>query len=226
MRADLWSLVLAAGGSRRLGTPKQLLRIRGERLLSRSINAAEAVTPGRVVVVVGAEALKLRLLIRRGHPRTHTVDNGRWAEGMAGSLRAGLAVLPRRATAALLLLSDQPEVGEASLKRLIQAWRRRPGKAAAAAYGSVVGVPAILPRVLWKEARQLSGDAGARRLLRMEHSVATAVDMPEAAWDIDTPEDLQRQEQVLGTMPARWRGSRSQRGRPVTQLIQPESPPA
>ena len=161
---DLWSLVLAAGGSRRLGTPKQLLRIRGERLLSRTINAAEAVTPGRVVVVVGAEALKLRLLIRRRHPRTHTVDNSRWADGMAGSLRVGLAVLPQGAVAALVLLSDQPEVCEASLRRLIQAWRRRPGKAAAAAYGDVVGVPAILPRALWREARQLRGDAGAPRV--------------------------------------------------------------
>ena len=205
MPPDLWSLVLAAGGSRRLGTPKQLLRIRGERLLSRTINAAEAVTPGRVVVVVGAEALKLRLLIRRHHPRTHTVDNSRWADGMAGSLRVGLAVLPQGAVAALLLLSDQPEVGEASLRRLIQAWRRRPGKAAAAAYGDVVGVPAILPRALWREARQLRGDAGARGLLRMGQTVATAVDMPEAAWDIDSPADLERQEQDLPAPSARWR---------------------
>jgi len=55
LQADLWSLVLAAGGSRRLGTPKQLLRIRGRTLLSRIVNAAEAVTPGRVVVVIGAD---------------------------------------------------------------------------------------------------------------------------------------------------------------------------
>ena len=153
MPAELWSVVLAAGGSSRLGSPKQLLTIRGRRLLSRAIDSAEAVTPGRVVVVGGADALRIRLLIRRHHPGTHSVDNSHWAEGMAGSLQAGLAVLPARATAALLLLSDQPAVGEASLRRLIRAWWSRPGKAAAAAYGSVVGVPAILPRALWKEAR-------------------------------------------------------------------------
>ncbi|MDE0003807.1 MAG: nucleotidyltransferase family protein [Rhodospirillaceae bacterium] len=192
MQADLWSLVLAAGGSRRLGTPKQLLRIRGRTLLSRIINAAEAVTPGRVVVVLGADALRMRSLIRRHHPRAHSVDNSRWAQGMAGSLQVGLAVLPTRATAALLLLSDQPAVGEVSLHRLIRAWRRRPGRAAAAAYAGVVGVPAILPRTLWRDARRLSGDEGARKLLRMEEMPATAAHMPEAAWDIDTPEDLQR----------------------------------
>ncbi len=204
MPADLWSLVLAAGASRRLGTAKQLLRIRGRRLLSRTIDAAEAVTPNRVVVVVGADALRIRLLIRRHHPGTHSVDNSHWAEGMAGSLQAGLAVLPARATAALLLLSDQPAVGEATLRRLIRAWWSRPGKAAAAAYGSVVGVPAILPRTLWREARRLSGDTGARKLLRVGQTVAT-VDMPEAAWDIDTPEDLQWQTQGHPAPGNRWR---------------------
>ena len=192
MPADLWSLVLAAGGSRRLGTPKQLLRIRGRTLLSRIVNAAEAVTPGRVAVVIGADAHRMRSLIRRHHPGTRSVGNSRWAQGMAGSLRAGLAVLPPGAPAALLLLSDQPAVGEASLRRLIRAWRRHPGKAAAAAYAGVVGVPAILPRPLWREARRLRGDEGARKLLRMEEMPATAVHMPEAAWDIDTPGDLQR----------------------------------
>ena len=183
---------MAAGGSRRLGTPKQLLRIRGRTLLSRVVHAAEAVTPGRVVVVIGADALRMRSLIRRHHRGTHSVDNSRWAEGMAGSLQVGLSVLPPRASAVLLLLSDQPAVGEASLRRLICAWRRRPGKAAAAAYAGVVGVPAILPRTLWKEARRLRGDEGARKLLRIEEMPATAVHMPEAAWDIDTPEDSQR----------------------------------
>ena len=191
MPADLWSLVLAAGGSRRLGAPKQLLRIRGRTLLSRIVIAAEAVTPGRVLVVIGADALRMRSLIRRHHPGAHSVDNSRWARGMAGSLQVGLSVLPPRATAVLLLLSDQPAVGEASLRRLIRAWRRRPGKAAAAAYAGVVGVPAILPRTLWREARRLRGDEGARKLLRMEETPATAVRMPEAAWDIDTPADLQ-----------------------------------
>ena len=192
MRAELWSLVLAAGGSSRLGTPKQLLRIRGQRLVSRVIRAAEAVTPGRVVVVIGADGLRIRSLIRRLHPGTHSVGNSRWADGMSGSLQTGLAVLPERAMAAMLVLSDQPAVGEASLRRLVRAWRRRPGKAAAAAYGGVVGVPAILPRPLWREARRLSGDTGARQLLRMGQTVATVVEMPEAAWDIDTPKDLQQ----------------------------------
>ena len=188
----LWSLVLAAGGSSRLGTPKQLLRIRGRGLLSRVVEAAEKVTPGRVVVVLGADALKLRLLIRRRHSRTCTVKNPDWPDGMAGSLKIGLAALPEQAAAALLLLSDQPAVGEASLRRLIGAWRRRPGKVAAAGYSGVRGAPAILPRPLWSRTRSLSGDVGIRNLLRHGEDSPTIVAMPEAAWDIDTPEDMAR----------------------------------
>lgn len=217
--------MLAAGGSRRLGTPKQLLRIRGQRLLGRAIETAEAATPGRVAVVIGADALRLRLLIRRHHPGVHAIANPGWAAGMAGSLQAGLAALPARATAVLLLLSDQPAVDTAAVRRLVRAWRRRPGRAAAAAYGGgvetpaaanggvldpdatagrdaagtpeatsggVLGAPAILPRALWKDARRLRGDMGARKLLRAGEAVVTAVTMPEAAWDIDAPEDLRQ----------------------------------
>jgi len=203
--ADLWSLVLAAGASRRLGTAKQLLKIRGRRLLSRTIDAAEGVTPNRVVVVIGDDALRIRSLIRRHHPATHSVTNSRWDQGMAGSLQTGLAVLPSSAAAALLLLSDQPAVGEGSMRRLIRAWRRRPGKAAAAGYEEVAGVPAIVPRALWREARRLRGDTGARKLLRVGQTVATVVEMPEAAWDIDTPEDLQWQTQGHPAPGNRWR---------------------
>ncbi len=189
---DLWSLVLAAGGSRRLGTPKQLLRIGGQPLISRTLRAAEAVTPDRVVVVLGAHALKLRLLINRDHPDVYRIDNPSWAEGMAGSLRLGLAALPERAAAALLLLTDQPGVDARSLRRLVNAWRRRPARAAASEYGGLLGVPAVLPRALWTEAKNLDGDVGARSLLREGDTVATIVPMPEASFDVDTEKDLRR----------------------------------
>ncbi len=196
--------MLAAGGSSRLGTPKQLLRIQGRRLLSRAIDSAEAVTPGRVVVVLGADALRMRSLVRRHHPGTCSVDNSRWAEGMAGSLRVGLAVLPASASAALLMVSDQPAVDRASLRRLVRAWRRRTGKAAVAAYEGVTGVPAILPRALWRQARRLGGDSGARGLLRGDRIAVTEVNMPEAAWDIDMREDLRHHPQGFYLPGSRW----------------------
>ncbi|HEY3518768.1 MAG TPA: NTP transferase domain-containing protein, partial [Gammaproteobacteria bacterium] len=111
-----------------------------------------------------------------------------WKRGMATSLLAGLAAVPRRAQAALVLLVDQPRVDAAALHRLVSAWRRRPGVPAAARYAGRAGVPAVLPRRHWREVRALRGDEGARALLRDRR--VTVVEMPEAALDVDTPEDL------------------------------------
>jgi CTP:molybdopterin cytidylyltransferase MocA len=141
-----------------------------------------------LIVVVGAEALRLMLVVRRTQCRARIVSNSGWKQGMATSLRAGLAAVPRRAQAALVLLVDQPRVDAAELKRLVAAWRRRPGVPAAARYGERAGVPAVLPRRHWRAVRALRGDEGARALVR-DRGV-TLVEMPQAALDIDTPEDL------------------------------------
>ncbi|HUQ53575.1 MAG TPA: nucleotidyltransferase family protein [Gammaproteobacteria bacterium] len=184
-------ILLAAGGSRRLGFPKQLVRRLAHSLLARALDAARGAVPfGPVIVVLGAEALRMRLVARRAAPSVVVVYNARWQSGLASSLNAGLAALPRRTTAVLVTLVDQPRVDERSLQRLLRAWRRRPGVAAAASYAGRPGVPAVLPRRYWRAIRALRGDAGARALLRGRE--ITAVDMPEAELDIDTRADVAR----------------------------------
>lgn len=180
-------VVLAAGGSSRLGRPKQLLCRRVVPLLARTVRLAAAAAPGRVVVVVGAEHLRLRGLLRRTGGAARIVYNAAWAAGLAGSLRAGLEAIPRDAAGALILLTDQPQVGAHSLERLVRAWRRRPGRPAAAAYAGGLGVPAILPPGAHR-ALGADPDAGARTLLARARDV-TRVPMAEAAIDIDTPAD-------------------------------------
>jgi CTP:molybdopterin cytidylyltransferase MocA len=192
-RPRLACVVLAAGGSSRLGQPKQLVR-RGRRpLLLHAVQAASAAVEdrSRIVVVLGAEALRLRALLRRAAPDVRAVTNARWRAGLATSLRAGVRAASRRGEAVLVLLVDQPDVDAAALRRLVGAWRRRPTAPAAARYAGRVGVPAILPRRSWRALRALERDAGARALLRDARDV-TAVDMPEAELDVDTPADLAR----------------------------------
>ena len=181
-------MLLAAGGSTRLGEPKQLLRRRGVPLLVHAIEAGEAAVGSPVVAVLGARALTLRSVLRRRGVRARPVVNAKWRQGLASSLAAGLRALPPR-TAALLVLVDQPNVGRAALERLVAAWRKRPAVPAAAFYDGRAGVPAILPPRHFAAARALSGDQGARALLRSLPDV-TLVPMPEAAADVDTPEDV------------------------------------
>jgi len=183
-------IVLAAGGSRRLGAAKQLVRHRTRTLLAHALKAASTALPASpLIVVLGAEALRLRSVVRRAAPRAVAVGNSRWSEGLATSLEAGLAAAPARTTAVLVMLVDQPNVNARALLRLLNAWRRRPGLPAAAQYEGHPGVPAVLPRRYFKAVRALRGDSGARALLRGA-SMLTLVAMPEAGLDIDTPADL------------------------------------
>lgn len=189
---DIACVLLAAGGSSRLGRPKQLIRHRTVPLLLHAVRAARGALPcAPLIVVLGADALRLRLLLRRARCRARVVPNPDWNEGMATSLRAGLGAAPRTVRAALVLLVDQPRVDAAALIRLVTAWRRRPGVPAAAGYGGRVGVPAVLPRRRWRGVKGLHGDQGARALLR-DSQMLTRVDMPGAELDVDTQADVAR----------------------------------
>jgi molybdenum cofactor cytidylyltransferase len=181
--------VLAAGGSTRLGRPKQLVRYKQRSLLANAVAAATAIAPKRVAVVLGADALRLRLALQRARQRAICVQNRRWKDGIASSLAAGLAALPASARAALIVLTDQPRVGVDALARVARAWRERPGLPVAAAYSGGIGVPAILPQRLWRRAAALVGDVGARKLLAAEARLIR-VPVPEAELDIDTVHDL------------------------------------
>ena len=186
------AVLLAAGGSRRLGFPKQLVRWRARPLLVHALDAIrEALPDAEIVVVLGAQAQRLRSVVRRSAPAATTVTNVRWADGLATSLRAGIAAVPRGTRAILITLVDQPRIDGRALRRLLRAWSRKPGVPAAARYVGHAGVPAILPRRSWRAARNLTGDIGARALLRDAASI-TLVDMPEAALDIDTPAEVAR----------------------------------
>ena len=131
--------------------------------------------------------------MRRATPSAIVAYNALWADGLASSLNAGLAAVPRlkrSIDSILVTLVDQPNVDERVLRRLLNGWRRRPGAAAAALYDGTPGVPAVLPRRYWRAIRELRGDAGARALLR--RSGITTVNMPEAELDIDTRADVAR----------------------------------
>jgi len=163
-------------------------------MILRAVDAAQSVIPGRVLIVLGAHSLRLRALLARNYGYLPIVNNTNWQDGLASSLLAGIDAIPREARGVLVLLTDQPGVRADSLQRLVDVWQRQPGQPVAAGYDGKFGVPAILPRRLWPKLHGLQGDAGAKAILGHADASTRIVEMPEAAFDVDTSQDRQRLE--------------------------------
>lgn len=186
--AVLQIVILAAGAATRFGSPKQLARVQGHPLLPLLAARAVEVAGSAVSVVLGAHAEQITPLLR--HSPASVVINRDWSEGLASSIRAGIRPISGHCQGALLLLADQASVTAEDLKRLSDAWRRQHRGIAAAYYQGITGVPAIFPREYFPQLLALRGDQGARALLQRHLDRLIRVPMPNAAFDLDTPQDL------------------------------------
>ena len=185
-------VILAAGASRRMGSPKQLIEIDGRPLLVRAIEAALAAPVWPVVVVLGANAVAIRPVI--GHLPVLVIENPAWSEGMASSIREGVATLrqfSRTLDAAVLALCDQPGFSAATVESLLAAHRATGRGIVAARYTGRLGAPALFAREHFAALTALTGEEGARDLLNADPARVAAVELPELARDLDTPADLE-----------------------------------
>jgi len=154
------------------------------------LSAAVAVASQDVTVVLGAHARELTHLL--GHLPVSFVVNREWEQGIASSIRRGLEALPPACEAAMIVLGDQIALTPEDLQRLVDAWKGDSSTIAASVYAQTVGVPAIFPAAFFPELALLRGDQGARRVLERNQFRLTRVAIPNAAADLDTPEDLAR----------------------------------
>ena len=179
------AIVLAAGASRRLGTPKQLLNVDGETLLHRAARLALATAPAQTLVVLGADAAAMREAVADLDVRSVVCDD--WQRGQSASLQAGVSALDDGVEGVLVLLCDQVDLTAAHANTLLQAWHDDPTRAVASVYADVIGVPAVLPRAWFADVLRLQGDRGARDLLRRRAGEVVKIAAPALARDIDTP---------------------------------------
>ncbi|MCA2217705.1 nucleotidyltransferase family protein [Jidongwangia harbinensis] len=178
-------LVLAAGAGRRYGMPKALVRHGDGRLVDHAAGVLDAGGCVPVVVVVGAEAARVRAVA----PGLSYVDNPDWATGMASSLRAGLAALAATpADAAMVLLVDMPGVTTEAVRRI--AALAAPDALVTGGYGTRRGHPVLLGREHWAGvAETATGDRGARDYLRARPVRVVQVGdvADDEDWDVPAP---------------------------------------
>lgn len=186
------AIILAAGASRRLGQPKQLLEYHGEPLLARAIRIAKECGASRVFTVLGANVEIICASMQFGDATL--VVNDHWQMGMATSIHAGLRAMDAadpHVTGALLMSCDQPLLTADLLRTLIGAFEAQASPAiVCSSYGDVRGVPAIFPRGVFPQLRALRGDKGARALLANPPCCLIAQEFPGGEIDIDLPADL------------------------------------
>lgn len=185
------AIVLAAGGSRRLGTPKQLLTRGGETLVHRAVRLAAATRPARLLLVVGGYSEPVRDAV--ADITLEIVFNPAWEEGLASSLRAAASLLQGNTDRRLVLGCDQPALQLAHLRTLLDTAASVDSGCAATAHAEARGIPVVVSAEMFANARELSGDRGLRAALqRLPRDAIALLEAGELQFDLDTPADLKR----------------------------------
>jgi molybdenum cofactor cytidylyltransferase len=176
------AVILAAGGSLRLGRPKQLLSVAGETLIARASRFVAATRPGKTVAVLGSRAERMCGQLAGAV----AVFNPDWATGMASSLQVAADALAGRTHPVLIVIIDQLALDEAHLRRLLAA--HDGSHDTVTAYGDAMGIPAVLRAATLMRATALKGDMGFRAL--WQDTLPQTVRADAFAEDLDTEADL------------------------------------
>ncbi len=179
-------IVLAAGGSRRLGQPKQLLRLGQTPLLGATLDVARHLPVAQRLVVLGSRRDEIAAAVNTR--RYDIVDNPLWAEGQATSLAAGLRALHDDVEGAVVLLGDQPLIDRWLIEQMIDAFDPATDVAVRPRYANGPGHPVLLARELFPALIALEGDTGARDILRTHRERIREIDATHrpAPRDVDT----------------------------------------
>lgn len=186
-------ILLAAGASRRMGTPKALLHYQGQTFLERGCAAFLTAGVGELVVVLGARAEELRGAVPV-HPAIRVVVNTHAFQGQLSSLLVGIGALSPASEAAVVNLVDHPLVTAETIQALIAAFRLTPAPILIASYRGRRGHPVLFSHGVYGELLAAPLDQGAKAVVRKDPTRVWEIplDDPGILADIDTPEDYAR----------------------------------
>ena len=186
-------LLLAAGSSKRLGRPKQVLNYHGTALLANSLQEALSTRVKTVLVVLGAYARILKDAIDFGG--AEVVENSKWEEGMGSSIRFGMETLIHQHPeigGVIMMVCDQPKVSQALLQSLVMAHQNSGKPIIACGYADTFGPPVFFHKSYFKFLLELKNDVGARSVVRDHPDAVEIIPFPGGDFDIDTEEDYER----------------------------------
>ena len=193
------AVVLAAGGSTRMGRPKQLAELEGRPLLAHVLAAVGGAPVDRVMVALGGASDEVLERVDLGRAEPLVVEG--WAAGMGHVLASTLAQAGDGWEAVVVVLGDQPLVPGEAVVRLVEAWRSGAGPAVTATYGGRPGHPKLFDRRLLPDLLRLTGDTGARDLVAAHPERVSQVEVGDLGSDadIDVEADLERVGRMLTT---------------------------
>ncbi len=189
--SEIGIVILAAGTSSRLGSPKQLIRFENETLLRRAAKIALASKCRPVVVVLGARANVLRNEL--SGLDVEVVENAGWKKGLSSSIKIGLSKLLEintRIQGVLLTVCDQPFLNVEIINQLTKKYNETRPPVVACRYADTLGIPALFDKSLFPQLKNLETKGGAKKLIEQFHSETTVVTFPAGVFDIDTPDDF------------------------------------
>jgi molybdenum cofactor cytidylyltransferase len=189
-------ILLAAGASTRLGSAKQLVEFHGVPLIVHAAQTALATACCPVIAVLGADAARFEPLVSNlkseiSNLKFQIVTNPDWSLGMGTSIRTGMQALQGSSVdAVMILLCDQPLITANHLNQMTEAFFASGKTMCAARYAGALGTPAIFSRVHFDELKTLGDAQGGKAILQRYPTQVHAFNLPEAAIDLDTPDDL------------------------------------
>ena len=185
-------VILAAGASSRLGSPKQLLEYNGKTLLQHAVDTALASGCPKVMVVLGARADIFKPGLE--NQPIEILENNNWQEGMASSIRYALqhiTIAGFQPESIIFMVCDQPYVTSSLLMSLVEKGVETGLPIIASGYGGKAGTPALFHKSMFSQLMELKGDKGARSLLAAQPQKVAIVPFPKGVTDIDTVADYE-----------------------------------
>ena len=190
--SNVYVALLAAGASRRFGSPKQLYEWQGIPLVQHAVNRASDACGDRVLLVLGHRWRAVKAAV----PDVPFITlNERHDRGMSTSISAAARTLRCVADAIIVMPVDQPLVAADHLRALVDAWSGGPDEIVASHYSGIGGTPALFAAGAYDQLVSLDRDGGARALFSDERYRVQSVACEAAAFDIDSPDDLEQRSQ-------------------------------